>query len=133
MDYQAALSSYYASLNLLELADLVAKGGTNLLDGRQLVLSVPLCGFAIAQEVVPKAYRQLTADVDALKEIWVGVGVDTAAMARHWPAWMLQCKQWLAGVYARTGGYDGELYVEDLFGLPGLKPAAASTSNIVKP
>jgi hypothetical protein len=122
-DYLAALSAYYAALSVVEMVEYIASGNSGLLDGRQLSLQVPLCGFRINNEVATKANRHLTRDLGELKKIWEGKGVSTTTMAKTWPAWMRACGTWLAGVY-NFGGHEIEFYLTDLFELPGLKPAA---------
>lgn len=120
-DYVAALSAYYALLNLMEMTAMIAVGQTAAINGGELHFNVPLCGFSITRGLRPKAYRILIRDKIELKQVWEGVGVDTKTMAKYWPVWVQSCKDWLRQVYRRSSMFGSDLYHEDLFKEPGLR------------
>jgi hypothetical protein len=128
-DYVAALSAYYSVLSTAELANLIAGGHRELLDGRELHFGVPLCGCSIPNGLVGRAYRYMTADTDGLRYAWENVGVSTATMLMLWPEWIQSCKRWLGGVYRDR---EINLYFADLFQDPGLVPLEGTDLKGVK-
>jgi hypothetical protein len=113
-DYLAALSSYYALLNIMEATAFVVSGRSGLFKGGELHLDVPLCCFTIPRELGPRAYRKLTQDKGELKNVWEGAGISTESLAKVWPAFVECCKRWLWEVYrGRPGRF--ELYHREIF------------------
>jgi hypothetical protein len=119
-DYTAALSGYYALLNIAEASAAIASGQAKDF-GKEMHLDVPLCAFQLRHEISVRAYRLLTADPNQLKEVWEREGVSTELMAQHWPKWIETCGVWLFGVYKWMRGMGAGPFHKDIFNEPALK------------
>ena len=87
-DYQIALCTYYMALNILEFADLLARGEQAVLDSESITIDVPIHFIATRQDIRRKAYRLLLHDEGQVKAIWTDMGLNHAIMKQYWPKWV---------------------------------------------
>lgn len=112
-DYQTALCAYYLSLNILELANIVANGREKNLTTERLRLAIPLTNHSLPEEIRLRAYRLLLRSPQNVRAIWRNLGVTDKKMAANWPAWRQQCSGWISEIYPQ--GLRGRLAHSALF------------------
>lgn len=86
--YKAALFAYYLSLNIFELADVLASGREDALMKNEFRVAIPICPSGTSEEQRSNAYRLLIRNPKAVTAIWEGRGVTTVKMKGAWPQWM---------------------------------------------
>ncbi len=127
-EYLVSLSSYYAVLNIVELTELLAHGKGGFIKGQDSRLTVPLCGFSIADDLAPRAFRRMVQEPALLKAVWEKVGVSTELVADHWPRWIETCEKWMGSVYRgrfyRSRLFHAHLLEEPEFRSPQSRSAA---------
>lgn len=87
-DFRTALCAYYMTLNILELADTIAKGNTAVLEANLYQIDVPIRFPAMPRDIVRKAYRLLLRHSEQVKGIWEGMKISEPIMRENWPKWM---------------------------------------------
>ncbi len=108
-NFQAALTAYYAAIHVAELADRLAAGKSPTAEPEALDIDVPPM-FAIAAEGArTRAYRMLTKDREAARQIWQEVGVTREQMLAAWPDWNKCAMRWI-GRSHRWGRHYGLLH-----------------------
>lgn len=88
-DYRVAFCAYNISLNILELADLIADRQTELLESGDMRLDVPFRTPAMPTEIVRRAYRLLLRNPSQVRDIWASRNVAEGDMKRVWPKWIV--------------------------------------------
>lgn len=94
--YRVAVTAYYMTLNLYELAELLGAGRHSSLDTTDLlVLDVPLCFATEPEEVAQRAMRLLAGQSDQLAQAISVHGVSFKDIGANWGPWIGQNKKWL--------------------------------------
>ncbi len=97
-EFRVALCAYYLALQVLELAELIARGREDVLAQERFDdRSVPLCFLSERDDIPQEAYRLLLRSRPEVA--WESLGVSRPKMAEHWPRWMEHSAAWLAAVY----------------------------------
>lgn len=86
--YKSALHAYYLTLNVFELATVLAAGREEDLNKNEFWIGIPVISAGISEEQKRKAYRLLTRNPKAMVGIWEGRGVSTVKMKAAWPKWL---------------------------------------------
>lgn len=94
-DYLDALTAYYMSLTVNELAVFLAKGGRKYFDAdRRVTPEVPPCYLLQEHASIHRAATLLKGQAD-FSDLWERAGVPRDQMASYWPAWVKSCFEWL--------------------------------------
>ncbi|MBT4498741.1 MAG: hypothetical protein HOC74_13520 [Gemmatimonadetes bacterium] len=96
MAYRTAVTAYYMSLNLYELAEMLGAGRYQLLeDDNTLVLDIPLCFAMESEEICRRAMRLLARQADQLVAVLAKHGIDLNDIQANWEPWIKHNRQGL--------------------------------------
>lgn len=97
--YRTAVTAYYMSLNLYELAELLGAGRHALLDQQGVLeLDIPLCFATESEDICERSMLLLSQQADQIGKAISALGVGLPDIAENWPAWIDQNRKWLRGL-----------------------------------
>ena len=113
-EYRVSLVAYYMSLNIYELASVIASGKQETLETRDLMrFCVPLTFTSEERDINQRAISLLQSNPEAFAKLWTGLDVTRAEMEDSWKNWIYKCETWLSNVYG-FGSYR-EVYHRHFF------------------
>lgn len=98
-DYRVSLIAYYASLNIFELADYLAKKPDEPIRQADTHLDIPVCFLHGNSDEVRKAMQLIASHGDKALILWKSLGISKEAMLKAWPQWQKVSQHWLWQVY----------------------------------
>ena len=103
-EYQISLVAYYMTLNIHELALIIASSQQDRLSASfspmyPFHFDVPLTFMSESQDINQRAISLLLRNPEGLSELWTRLNVTREQMESSWRNWVRLCNDWLRNVY----------------------------------